>query len=168
MLRKRNKNTRERGQAVLEVTLLAPWIYFLFVGVLDAGFYSYAAITTESAARVAANQIAKSTGFGSTACDLVVPEMNLLPNVKNATTPCASGTTVSPATPIGVCVGTLSKTASAPCGGTPVQCADCALDTTATSAQVAVTYQTPPMVNIPGILTNQLTLRRFVEMRILQ
>ena len=177
MLRKRNKSTRERGQAFLEVTLMMPWILFLFIGVLDAGFYSYAAITTENAARVAANQIAKSPGFGPNACELVVPEMNWLPNVKNASTPCASGTTVSPGTPIGVCVGTLSNTASTPCGfqrATPPKdpcvqkCADCCLDNAATSALVAVTYHTAKMVPVPGILTNQLTLRRFVEMRIIQ
>jgi Flp pilus assembly protein TadG len=165
---KRNKNTRERGQALLEVTLLAPWIFFLFVGVFDVGFYSYAAITTQNAARVAANQIANSPGAAANACQIVIPEMSRLPNVAGSSTSCASGTTASQTTPIGVCVGILTKTASAPCGGSSVQCADCALDAAATSVQVAVTYQTVPVVLIPGILPNQLTLRRFVEMRILQ
>jgi hypothetical protein len=178
----RKTKTRERGQAVIEVTLLAPWIFFLFVGITDFGFYAYQAICVENAARVAAMQIAKSPGYGSSACQLAIPEMSKLPNVMyllaNSGTPCAEGTTtVTQAIPIGVCVGTLSKTASTPCGFArttpppdpcPGECADCCLDNTATSTVVAVTYQSLPMVNIPGILTNQLTLRRFAEMRILQ
>ena len=174
----RKTKTRERGQAMVEVTLMAPWIFFLFIGIMDFGFYSYEAITTENAARVAANQIAKSSGFSSTACALVVPEMSLLVNVAGAATPCSEGsTTVSAATPVAVCVGILTNAASTPCGFArttpppdpcPGECADCCLFPTATSVVVGVTYQSPFMVNIPGILTNQLTLRRFAEMRVLQ
>ena len=56
--RHRRRNGRERGNAVIEVSLLAPWIFFLLVGILDLGFYSYAAIATENAARVAAQYAA--------------------------------------------------------------------------------------------------------------
>jgi Flp pilus assembly protein TadG len=176
----RKTKTGERGQAMVEVTLLAPWIFFLFIGIFDFGFYSYEAITTEGAARVAANQIAKSPGFSSAACPIVVPEMSLLVNVAGAAASCTEGsTTVSAATPVAVCVGILNSTASTPCGfqrATPPpdpciqKCADCCLGltTTPTSVVVGVTYQSPFMVNIPGILTNQLILRRFAEMRILQ
>ena len=46
--------SRERGHSILEVALFLPWLFFLFFGVLDAGFYAYAFISTASAARVAA------------------------------------------------------------------------------------------------------------------
>ena len=54
MRRERNKNTRERGHAVVEIALMAPRIFFLFVGIYDVGVYSYAAICTQNAARAAA------------------------------------------------------------------------------------------------------------------
>ncbi|HEY3376701.1 MAG TPA: TadE family protein, partial [Armatimonadota bacterium] len=43
-----------RGQAMVEVTLMAPWIVFLFIGIFDFGFYAYAAICTQNAARAVA------------------------------------------------------------------------------------------------------------------
>jgi len=50
----------ESGQAIVETALLVPWIFFLFVGVFDLGFYAYGAICTQSAARAAAIQTAAS------------------------------------------------------------------------------------------------------------
>ena len=50
-----------RGQAALEMALLGPWFFFLSIGALDWGFYSYALITTESAARVAAEYTSTAT-----------------------------------------------------------------------------------------------------------
>jgi Flp pilus assembly protein TadG len=44
----------ERGHAMLEAALLLPWVLFLFVGAFDLGFYNYALISTQNAARVAA------------------------------------------------------------------------------------------------------------------
>src|SRR5690348_3763138 len=44
---------REGGHAVLEAAFLMPWLIFLFIGAFDMGFYSYALICTENAARVA-------------------------------------------------------------------------------------------------------------------
>ncbi len=43
---------RQRGGSLVEVALLAPWIFFLFVGIFDFGFYAYAAICTQNAARI--------------------------------------------------------------------------------------------------------------------
>ena len=42
----------ESGNSVVEVALMAPWIFFLFVGVFDFGFYAYAGICMENAARI--------------------------------------------------------------------------------------------------------------------
>jgi Flp pilus assembly protein TadG len=52
----------QRGNAIIEASLLAPWMLFLFVGVLDLGFYTHAAIATENAARVAAQYGAAGAG----------------------------------------------------------------------------------------------------------
>ena len=48
-----NLRHRNGGNAVIEVALMAPWIFFLFVGVLDFGFYAYSFISVENAARAA-------------------------------------------------------------------------------------------------------------------
>src|SRR5947207_14797502 len=56
---------KERGHAVIEVSLMAPWIFFLFMGTLDFGFYSYAIIATQNAARVAVMQTSVKIGRAS-------------------------------------------------------------------------------------------------------
>ena len=182
MRRERNKNTRERGQAAVEVTLMAPWIFFLFVGILDTGFYSYAAICTQNAARAAATQTAAAAGAQSdtTACVAALSELNWLPNVKalNLTTCAANAAAITAAKPVAVerktlCGKDVDTTKITNCVGgvapTNPLCADCAvgLDTKGASSQVAVTYQMNKMVSIPGILPNQLTLTRIVEARII-
>src|SRR5438128_767679 len=50
----RHRRRRQDGHAVIEIALLAPWIFFLFAGTLDMGFYLSALIATQNAARVAA------------------------------------------------------------------------------------------------------------------
>src|SRR5437016_4476504 len=49
---------RQKGSAIVETAFLIPWLFFLFVGVLDIGFFSYASICTQNAARAAALVIA--------------------------------------------------------------------------------------------------------------
>ena len=83
---------REHGHAVIEVSLMAPWIFFLFVGTLDLGFYSYAVIATQNAARVAAAQTSATptTAIDNTlACNFALTELNVLPNTRSLTT-CAA------------------------------------------------------------------------------
>jgi hypothetical protein len=60
---------RDRGHAVVEISLLAPWILFLFVGTLDLGFYSYALICTQKAARVA---VTHTSSRSATAADSAI------------------------------------------------------------------------------------------------
>jgi Flp pilus assembly protein TadG len=165
----RNTKTRERGQAMVEVTLMAPWIFFLFIGITDVGFYSYAAICTQNAARAAAVQTAQSVGKQTNpiACAAALNELNLLPNVVGLTSPTGCG-----ALPVIVVRKTLCG-ASTPntitCSALPTSptCADCLQSPKAASSQVAVTYQSRLFVPIPGILTNQLNLTRVVESRII-
>src|SRR5215831_16945480 len=52
---------RTRGHAVIEGALLLPVLIFLFVGVFDMGFYLYAMIGVENAARVAVEYTAASS-----------------------------------------------------------------------------------------------------------
>ena len=134
---------QERGNAVIEVSLLAPWIIFLMVGVLDFGFYSYAAITTENAARIAAQYGAAGTstaGDNFGACTYVLQEALALPGI-NSGMDCQSLPLVVTLTPV-----------TGP-DGTP-------------ASRASVTYQTIPMIPIPGILQGKLTLTRTVEMKV--
>ncbi len=73
---------RQRGQAAVEVALMAPWIFFLFVGIFDLGFYCYAAICTQNAARAVA--IAYASGGFSSSCNAALGELNMLPNVTSS------------------------------------------------------------------------------------
>jgi hypothetical protein len=137
------RSQRERGNAVIEVSLLAPWIFFLLVGILDLGFYFYAAITTENAARVAAQYSAASpstAGDAAGACGYAVQEAINLPGV-------TSGMNCQTLPFI------VNVAAVAGPDGTP-----------ATSA--SVTYQTIPMIPIPGILPGRLTFTRTAEMKV--
>jgi TadE-like protein len=72
-----NRKSR-RGNAVIEVALMAPWIFFLFVGVLDFGFYAYAFISVETAVRAAAlltSQSKTSASDQPDACTLVLNQL---------------------------------------------------------------------------------------------
>jgi TadE-like protein len=137
--------------------LTPPWLVFLFVGILDLGFYFYASICTQEAARVAAIQYASQ---GADPCQAALGELNGLPNMIGVTTCAASKAAITTSLPASVVYQTLSHS-------TTPACADCAVDTTATSEQVTVTYQSVPMVPIPGILMGQMTLSRTAEARII-
>ena len=52
--RKAARQKSRSGHAVIELSLMMPWLFFLFVGALDFGFYSYALISVQNSARVAA------------------------------------------------------------------------------------------------------------------
>jgi hypothetical protein len=127
------------------LALFAPWIFFLMIGAFDWGFYSYALICTQSAARVAAEYTSASpatAGDSSTACTLALNVMQDLPNVGTSTTSCSASGPVS--------VTATSYTASAG----------------STASKVSVTYQSNTLIPIPGLLTNQLTVTRSVIMRL--
>src|SRR5260370_28240415 len=82
------------GHAVIETALMAPWIFFLFIGIFDVGFYAYAGIVTANAARVAALYTSSSVGAAGDsagACAYALEEMRSLPNVGNSMTTCGAG-----------------------------------------------------------------------------
>jgi Flp pilus assembly protein TadG len=146
MQTKRQRND-ERGNAVIEVALLAPWIFFLFLGVIDVGFYYYAAINVQNAARAAAMYTSSTIGAmtdSTTACNLVLQEVKSMPFTGGTPTNC-SGTD-------------LHVTVSAPQAT--------GLDGIAVPmSQISVSAKTLPMFPIPG-LTGQLTITRTVQMRL--
>jgi len=87
-----------RGHAVIEATLLAPWMFFLFLGVFDVGFYAVALICTESAARAAVSYTASSAGtaaHSSGACQYALTEMNARSNARRLASCRASPLTVT-------------------------------------------------------------------------
>lgn len=164
------RNHRESGNSIVEVALLAPWIFFLFVGIFDLGFYTYAVICTENAARAAALQTASGSGTQSfsDACSAALDELKGLPNVAGASLNCnALPVVVTQAT---LCNQGTVKPSTIICTD-PGPCADCGNTTDPTgraaSSRVAVQYQSIPLVPIPGILTGRMTITRIAEMRII-
>jgi Flp pilus assembly protein TadG len=135
---------RERGHAVLEAALLLPWMLFLFLGVFDLGFYSYALISTQNAARVAAwytSQSPSTATNSTTACTYVLAELAAMPNISTAVTSCLTSPVVVTATQVTGADGALA-------------------------AQVSVSYTSPQLIPIPGILPGQYTFARTVQMRL--
>lgn len=132
--------SQKRGAAMLELALLAPWVFFLFVGALDWGFYAYSLITMETAARSAA--LYESTLLSpdsNSACTIVLNEMSTLINTGSISS-CNSS-------PLVVTASTITGP-----------------DNT-NAAQVSVTYTTPVMIPIPGLLARQFTITRIVNMK---
>lgn len=133
----------KRGHAVVEVVLMAPWIFFLFAGALDMGFYEHALIATQNAARVAAEFTsgASNTAANSTAaCQYALDELKTMPNVRSLSSCGASPLVV-----------TASKVTG--------------IDGFKASS-VSVTYTSDRLIPIPGLLMGQLTVTRTVQMRL--
>jgi Flp pilus assembly protein TadG len=162
------RKQRESGNSIIEVALMSPWIFFLFVGVFDLGFYAYAVICTENAARAAATQTASSANVGvGVECDAAWNELKGLPNVASLPQNCTQApVTVTRKT---LCTQATVQPSTIVC--TAPGCADCGGTSDplgqAASSQVSVTYQSGLFIPIPGVLTNQLNITRIVEARII-
>lgn len=163
---------RQRGGSIVEVALLAPWIFFLFVGIFDLGFYAYGIICTQNAARAAAVQTASSVGVQSNAvaCEAAWNELRGLPNVAGTTKDCTTLPVIVTQRTLCDSTKVQPSSLSASCVGGSV-CADCGSTADpsghSASSQVSVQYQSIPLIPIPGILTGQLTITRIMEMRII-
>ncbi len=139
MIRRR----RSRGSAVVELSLLAPWIFFLFVGALDMGFYSYSLIAVENAVRVAGEYTASSSTVAadsSGACTRALNELAMVANLGNPSN-CNAAPVIVTAQSV---TGPDSKPAS----------------------QVSITYRSSNLIPIPGLLTGSLNITRTVQMRV--
>lgn len=137
----------ERGNAIVEASLFAPWLLFLFVGVFDFGFYAYALIAAENAARAAALYASANATVAkdySGACQIALGEMRSLPNVSSSLTAC-DGTTgpvkliLDPPETLG------------PDG--------------ARSARATVNYRTVTLIPLP-FMAKQLNITRTVQVRL--
>jgi Flp pilus assembly protein TadG len=134
---------RKRGGAMMEMALLMPWVFLLFIGVLDWGFYAYSLISMQAAIRTAVLYTSTSSGTAadsSTACTLVLAELKNLPNVGSGVTDCTSNPVVT---------------------ATAVPGPD-----SSSASQVSVTYQSISLIPIPGLLAKQFTIQRSGKMRI--
>jgi Flp pilus assembly protein TadG len=133
-----------RGHAIVELSLLMPWLFFLFVGALDFGFYVHSLISVQNAARVAALYTAQCAGTAadqSGACQRVVLELGRMPNASEFVSGCASGPLVVNATEFTDAQGQLAS-------------------------RVEVAYRTVGLIPIPGLLVGQVTMRRTAEVKV--
>lgn len=131
---------------MMELALLSPWIIFLFVGLFDWGFYAYSLITLETATRSAAiwNANHGDPNDLTTARGIVCKEMQTLVNVASISTNSNCG---------------LSAPVIVAASSTPGP-------DNQNAAQVSVTYTTPSLIPIPGLLGKQFTITRVVKMKI--
>jgi hypothetical protein len=134
----------ETGGALIEFSLLVPWVVFLFIGAVDLGFYSHALIATQNAARVAdlytsgqSSTAADSLG----ACKYALDELKMLPSSTHFGTDCGASPLLVKAQSVANVDGQLASS-------------------------VTVTYTTDVFVPIPGLLASQLTISRSVVMRV--
>lgn len=134
---------------------MTPWIFFLFVGVFDFGFYSYAFITTQNAARVAAmaGALGSAAPDPTTTCNLVVAEMNSLPDTQSY----VPGTYACP-------VDTVPTNTQRIAINTPTT----EVETDgSTAAVVTVMYKPQTMIPIPGVLNGPVTIYRTAKVPLL-
>ena len=147
-----------RGNSIVEVTLMLPFIIFLFIAIFNFGFYAYALISVENAARAAAMYASGSRGMASdgySACRIVLEELRSLPGIgATATcTPAGSAWTAGASSQISVFAQLLDATAGRPGPDG------------ASAAEVAVTYQPNNLFPLPFLMGNR-PFTRVVRMRI--
>lgn len=125
-------NRRRSGNSIIELTFMMPWLLFLFVGVFDFGFYAYALIATQNAARAVAvhNSISKTAASDpdGSGCQIAVAELQTAAYGRSLT---------GCSTPTLNVMSTYDTSGSVP------------------SAKVVVKYQTALLIPIPGVLPGQ-------------
>ena len=126
----------------MEFALFLPYLIFTFVGAFDWGNYSWALMKTQDAARVAAlyTSSGSSTAADSSgACTYALAQMSDAPNLAGMSS-CTSPLTVT------------ATLVTGPDGSN--------------ASQVTVSYQTVPLIPIPGLLPGQITITRTVVMAV--
>src|SRR5690349_11456541 len=139
------RRTSCRGGSALEMAFFLPWYIFLFIGAFDWGFYAHSLISVQSAARAAAiatSADSTTAANADLACQNALPELRIAANIPATLTTCNA---------LPVVVTAALKTGSDSADGS-------------SATEVSVAYQTPSLIPIPGLLTNQITLRRVVQM----
>ena len=150
---KGSRRRREKGNSLVEFALIAPWFFFLFTGVVDAGFATYGLIAVQNAARVAAiHSAANATAATdqSGACAIVLQELQGLPNINSSfSSNCTSN-------PVTVKVNYCDN--STPCTGSTTSVDN------GPATFVTVTYQMPALFSLPIASVSSIT--RTAEMRL--
>jgi Flp pilus assembly protein TadG len=139
----KTQKSRRRGGSIIELVLIAPWIFLLFIGALDWGFYASALISVQAAVRSAALYTSGGSGVAAdstTACTIVLDEIRKLPNIGTSTTTCGSNPVVT------------AESITGPDG--------------AAATRVSVRYRSISLIPMPGLLTQQFTVTRIVTMRV--
>ena len=142
-----------RGNAIIEFSLLMPWLIFLFVGALDWGFYTYSLISTQAASRVGAVYASSSPGAMADKagiCMYALEQLRKMPNVGSGLSSCATGTGVSSSSPVASSVTSVTGIDGKP------------------AVQISVTYQTPVYIPLMTSLPKQAVITRTMQMRMLQ
>ena len=145
-----SRNSSRRGSSIIEFSLIFPWYVFLFVGAFDSGFFAYALIATQNAARAAAVYCSSSASAAidtANACIYAADQLRGMPNIGASYADTCSG---SPLTVTAALLNGASNPQSA--DGSP-------------ATKVTVTYVTPQLIPIPGVFPGQLTITRSVEIR---
>jgi len=149
------KKSGTKGHSALEFAFFLPYLLFLFIGAFDWGFYSWGLLSTENAARVAALYTSSSSATAADsagACNVATAELSEAPNI--AAHPAVFS---NPATGGATCTGApLTVTAASLTSGADGEAA----------SQVTVTYQTPVLIAIPGLLPAQMSITRVVQMKV--
>jgi hypothetical protein len=141
------------GNSIIEFSLLLPWFLFLFTGVFDFGFYAYALIAVENAARVAVLHSAANAataGDQGGACSLAVQELTGLPNVGPSYNGACNADPIT--------VTSVYCDSSAPCSGSSGSVDG------GPAAYVTVKYRMPPLFRIP--IPGVASITRIAEMRL--
>ncbi|MGA2594116.1 MAG: TadE/TadG family type IV pilus assembly protein [Bryobacteraceae bacterium] len=136
--------SKRKGHSVMELALFLPFLLFLFIGAFDWGFYSWALIATQSAARSAALYTSSSSATAadsSGACTYALAELTNAPNVFGSVTTCSASPVTVTATSVTGADGTAAS-------------------------QVSVTYQTINLIPIPSLLPSQMNITRVVQMKV--
>jgi Flp pilus assembly protein TadG len=122
---------------------MCPWLLLLFIGIFDFGFYMYAAISVQNAARAAALATGAnpaSAGSQITACRYARDEMRFMTNFSSLPADCS-------ALPL-----TVQAWSEADAQG-------------ATMSRVQVSYRTVQLFTLPFV-PGQMTISRTARMRV--
>jgi hypothetical protein len=144
-----------RGSSIVEFALVAPLLMLTMLTVFDFGFYIYAFIGVQNAARNAALRNSggvASVGDADGACSLVLEELRGLPNTGGAT-----GCTGQPIT-----VSSVSLCPSIPCTGA-LQSPD-----GEPAVKVTVTYRVPELLRPPFVEVTSITRTAQMKLRSIQ
>ncbi len=139
-------NRRRSGNSIIELTFMMPWLLFLFVGVFDFGFYAYALIATQNAARAVAvhNSISKTAASNDpdkSGCRIAIFELQTAAYGRTLTNDCS-------AAPLIVTSSVLKDSNNND------------------MANVVVSYQSALLIPIPGVLPGQVTITRTAQMMV--